>query len=609
MIARSISSLLVGSAVLLASVSACDPVKSPPRESGLDQNWSAKTQSEWYWTSQGSRLLPLAWFNALEQAGNEQLFRERAHLESFKYVYSSAAGAPDRPIGFAVDDQVDDKLSVTKLRWKAQQGNREPWIGLTCAACHTAELSYQGKAIRVDGGPTFADFQSFLEALNASLAATASSDEKFDRFAVRVLGGQPSAADKAQLRGALNRLTQWQLDLATMNQTPLRYGYGRLDAFGHIYNKVARVAAGVQTNGNPSDAPVSYPFLWNVPQLDKVQWNGIAKNEAVKLPLVEPFELGALGRNAGEVIGVFADVKAAPGVSLAGYTSSVRVINLDLLERALKSLRPPRWPSEMFGEINADLRAQGKTLFVQRCQACHEFLDRKNLTKEIKAKNVRLAQVGSEAPIGTDPWMACNAYLYQADAGLLTGTPSRYVSGVPLKSRAGLAEMLGTMVAGTLVGEKGDVIRAALRSFFDVKRVPTVAFAIEGEAARDPRAPALTQCEFAARNVDILGYQSRPLTGVWASAPYLHNGSVPTLYDLLLPPAQRPTTFFVGSREFDPKKVGLAQPQDGAGLFKFQAKNADGSDKPGNSNAGHDYGSASFTEQQRQALVEYMKSL
>ena len=52
-------------------------------------------------------------------------------------------------------------------------------------------------------------------------------------------------------------------------------------------------------------------------------------------------------------------------------------------------------------------------------------------------------------------------------------------------------------------------------------------------------------------------YAARPLYGIWAAAPYLHNGSVPTLHDLLLPPEQRPKTFALGGREYDPVKLGF----------------------------------------------------
>src|SRR5262249_2735281 len=55
-------------------------------------------------------------------------------------------------------------------------------------------------------------------------------------------------------------------------------------------------------------------------------------------------------------------------------------------------------------------------------------------------------------------------------------------------------------------------------------------------------------------------YRARPVDGVWATAPYLHNGSVPTLMDMLMPQDERPKAFCVGSRQFDPVKVGLRTP-------------------------------------------------
>src|SRR6185436_6644521 len=97
----------------------------------------------------------------------------------------------------------------------------------------------------------------------------------------------------------------------------------------------------------------------------------------------------------------------------------------------------------------------------------------------------------------------------------------------------------------------------------------------------------------------VLAYKGRPLTGVWATPPYLHNGSVPTLYDLLLPPAQRPPTFMLGTREFDPVNVGYVTEQtpENRSLwpekpFEFKARDALGKEIPGNSNAGHDYNNA-----------------
>jgi len=129
----------------------------------------------------------------------------------------------------------------------------------------------------------------------------------------------------------------------------------------------------------------------------------------------------------------------------------------------------------------------------------------------------------------------------------------------------------------------------------------------------------------------IMAYKGRALNGIWATAPYLHNGSVPNLYSLLLPAAPmpgdpagtkyRPAKFTIGSREFDPVNVGFKT--DGYAGFQFLTTQL------GNSNAGHEYGTRdakdengkpildkdgnvafpALTEQQRWDLVEYLKSL
>src|SRR5262249_54013441 len=77
-----------------------------------------------------------------------------------------------------------------------------------------------------------------------------------------------------------------------------------------------------------------------------------------------------------------------------------------------------------------------------------------------------------------------------------------------------------------------------------------------------------------------LYYKARPLNGVWATAPYLHNGSVPNLWELLS--ASRNPSFQVGSRIFDPVKVGF----DPSGSFTFDTT------VPGNYNTGHPFGTS-----------------
>ena len=114
-------------------------------------------------------------------------------------------------------------------------------------------------------------------------------------------------------------------------------------------------------------------------------------------------------------------------------------------------------------------------------------------------------------------------------------------------------------------------------------------------------------------------YRARPLDGVWATAPYLHNGSVPTMQDMLIPQDKRPKEFCVGSRQFDPVKVGLAT-KDGepcGAWTSFDTRQL------GNSNAGHSFEGTEtnpkklpngivgpeLKKRERDALVEYLKTL
>ena len=105
------------------------------------------------------------------------------------------------------------------------------------------------------------------------------------------------------------------------------------------------------------------------------------------------------------------------------------------------------------------------------------------------------------------------------------------------------------------------------------------------------------------------GYKARPLNGVWATAPFGHAGAVPNLYQWLLPEEQRVKSFYIGSREFDPKHVGF-NTNKVEGAFLFRVELDDGSPIPGNSNRGHSGpGFTDFSDDERWQLIEYLKTL
>jgi mono/diheme cytochrome c family protein len=585
--------------------------------SGTGQGWTKPEQLAWYQASQGSRLMPLAWFQALEQPGSTAAFADEAYLERFGYLGAPGGGGSGLPIGFAVDRQADAALKITGLRWyRGQPGgahDAEPWVGLNCSACHTAEFRYQGKAIRIDGGPGLGDYQSLVEAVDDALRQTLARPDKWDRFAGRVLTGKDTPANRAALKSALASLVAWEDRVETVNATPLRSGFARVDAFGHIYNKIALFNGANPQPGNPADAPVSYPFLWDLERQDRVQWDGAARNSRLTV-LGRSYDFGALGRNAGEVLGVFGEAVVTPPSGLAGeakgYRSSLQSENLDRIEAQLARLRAPAWP-DAFPKIDPALAARGKTLFDAHCAACHLPREAWRDGQPIE-RMVTLRDMAASGDL-TDIWMACNAATYQAPAGALAGTKINFLTGEPLGAQTLVVSQLQTTVEGVLVAKKGAVAASAAETFLGIHQPPTVfkaqprvlGAAGAARAERDQRRDlCMTQAN------DLLAYKARPLDGVWATAPYLHDGSVPTLYHLLLPARDRPRRFWLGGREYDPKAVGYVWDRKPSGpAFLFETVDARGAPIDGNSNAGHEYGVDKLTDADRWALVEYLKTL
>jgi mono/diheme cytochrome c family protein len=107
------------------------------------------------------------------------------------------------------------------------------------------------------------------------------------------------------------------------------------------------------------------------------------------------------------------------------------------------------------------------------------------------------------------------------------------------------------------------------------------------------------------------GYVAPPLDGIWASAPYFHNGSVPTLWHVLHP-ARRPTVWRRSATGYDVARVGLEVEEftevPAGKLRPAERRQFFDTRRPGKSAAGHDFADV-LDEQQKQAVLEYLKTL
>jgi hypothetical protein len=527
---------------------------------------------KFYFTSQGSQIIPYDWFLALEQADSQAPFRDNQNILKYRYLpqLPDANNPEGLPVGFVADTGVSRR-----------------WLGLTCAACHTNEIRYGTTGYRVDGAPTQGDIRALLSALVTAMQKTRDDPAKFDRFAAKVLADQNNATGqlflKGQLAAAISRRIAYNLrNFPGYNPNvpaPPPADYARLDAVDAIVNEVyhhsVKHPASPTDNTKPATAPVSYPFLWDTPMQELEQWIGIAKSGG-------PLDVFSLSRNVGEVLGVFADFVIPNDPSPLGYSSSIKFFGLVDLENELKGLWSPQWPAD-FLPINQADAALGKAIYQRlKCDACHALVSNRKDPNRTIVSFMKADQ--------TDPGSYLNFFNRTGPSGKLEGAN---VNLIPFTAQIPATADAGTMVTNVVIG-------TILGSAWPAP--PDYLSQINYGAPR----PHGVLLEHAAVAVQ---YKARPLNGIWATAPYLHNGSVANLDELLQPSAQRSKSFSIGVRTFDPVRVGYLT--DVTGFPKFNVVDSEGNPIAGNSNAGHEgdeYGTNLGPDERRQ-LIEYLKSL
>jgi hypothetical protein len=478
--------------------------------------------------------------------------------------------------GILVDPDHPDKLPIGLAKTEGPN-IAVPQVGFTCAFCHTTQFTYQGNPIRIEGGPSLQYNTRFLQTLLESLGDL-QSPEKFKGFAIRVLQRRGLAATPDNIQTLANQvaaLTRGMVSRAGQDASPALWGPGRFDALGRGGNHV--FAPLNPDNLRPANAPVSIPALWGVWEYDWVQWGG-----SIQHPLA---------RNIAQVIGVNADLFAwaknasqLPLEASEQFQSSLDISSLKTLENIARRLHPPRWPGA-FPAINRKLAARGKDLYhgnkglPNLCAHCHVATALEN--PHPNGPSLHVTMVPGEE-IGTD-----SAYL---------------------NNFAGRQVDTGPLGRGRLSAK-------------DASEFVTTELMKQQDAADDQEYRHLTN-----RWRDDRQYIARPHLAVWATAPFLHNGSVPNLYELLSPAKERHSCFYLSpNMEFDPQKVGFVVAECGGSptfrdpLAGFEFK----TQLFGNGNQGHEFRTSpncgatvkeagilgcEISHEDRLALIEYLKT-
>ena len=326
-------------------------------------------------------------------------------------------------------------------------------------------------------------------------------------------------------------------------------GYGRVDAFGVARNLLF---GGDERNRRPQNAPVSLSYIWGLENTAWLQW-GANMNSVME-------------RNIGQSLGVGAVFNPDT------FASTSRLDNLNKLEHLAYKLSPPAWPTAVFGAVDEAKAARGRGVYDRMCANCHEK------PFEVAANGLVSYQLFKLSEVGTSPLAAENF----DQIVLVDGKELRFADAA------------------------FSILERLKKQDYAANNVSEQTQAEWEGRARRPAPRMRSTLADADKYPDSKGgrvYPAKPLAGIWATAPYLNNGSVANMWDLLTAPEARPAKFPLGSREYDTEKLGYsttANPASPAPAWEFDTT------RPSNSNRGHVYGTK-LSDDDKWALIEFLK--
>ncbi|MES3039422.1 MAG: di-heme-cytochrome C peroxidase [Bdellovibrionota bacterium] len=578
---------------------------------------NAETMDLWH-LSEGSEVFPLAWFirmqsqfshvkgtvlsDRLDEKFNviseysaqvDNQLREKSgdysyggkiadkYAYPFKWVGVTAAWSGEHPTKADIRVMPNRNIDELALLKQLPDGTKSiAMVGVNCAFCHTNLIKLDGREHLFEGAPAMLNIRGFFQDMFASTAKTMLTPELLEQFLgkfpvqgdVKKISQEFSASLKKDLglEGTKQRIVGNILNVLDsklyeekktstlrekffekrevvvtylvkllqltygMDEVPnelklrMRFlansigvnpdlpltaeGYSRTDAFGRISNLVARTK-----NPIPLTATTSVPPMWRIEYRSHFHWNSNT-NSVVMRNLGQSFGLGALLTNQG-----------AQG--LAAYDSTTNLHNLHRLEELLYKIETPRW-SQVSTEIDIHRAIDGCNTFFKTCAGCH--MPQRERVGPVKAL-INYKYI-SQNTIGTDE-------IYNKNQA----TP---VEGVPFKD----ALFNFTRQIRNRYYERYSVDQAT-QAKWEKRSLRGEEIFRDTSLGESGHQPPNEYMNIASSPTP--GYPARHLAGAWATAPYLHNGSVPNLYELLKPSYARPKMFFVGNSEYDAVRLGF----------------------------------------------------
>lgn len=495
----------------------------------------------------------------------------------------AANAADELPFGFNITTYLPERATRTPVAF----------AGLTCAACHSGRLRLGGdrfSPIIVGMGSPELDVIAFSDAVrNAVLDPGLTAGKILDAYEAQCPDDRPGFLPRqiealilgnwlASFRATVGRDTgKYELPApaeALKTAWAIPAGPGRTRPF----RSVVRVALELPGQDNYAFSKIPAVFEQGRDLRPRAQYDGSISDPVVR-SLIAAYASGAtpLALSKPEIAH---SIRAA-----AAYTAELGI----------------SVPVPGFAELFADLPppdparlAEGAASYRRHCSACHGWRD--PATGAWIAKGDRIHQLSSLDEIGTDPERVTFPYGPLLPLALWTAFPGTgevlAAQERRLEEAAATAAERGRMGEAWLWQALDRRLKRAARQFrlghplaFPECEGATCRCAAESRLPGEAPPPGLWTCTLTAE----LGFYNNPIPSTFLRAPYLHNGAVPTLRQLLHL-NERPARFCRGANLYDPMAIGLAVPAPAPdGTCPPEAPFLFDTGAKGNANTGHDY--------------------
>jgi hypothetical protein len=592
-----------------------------------------------YHLPEGGNFIPYNVFRALEQPDSRALFRDNLERYGFLPDIRNAANPHALPVGMTIEEAPDLRI---------------PIVGVNCTACHVGEIQYNSIRYRIEGAPNLVDYTTFNMDFAQSMTATIKDPEKLFRFLVRYYRDREAGRDlfsriesyaalleagaslEADFFHTIGRRLQDELEAyeslnhldahtrareilldpdrsarltpetltessfpESIDDAPLRDGFfaplagehaetTALESLHEVLTDVRLVLARInllRTALKHAEAPMTPPGPGRFDAFNIVR--NLSFGEYAVSPMTAPTSISPLwgiGDHAyyhflgmtTTVVG--RNIAAIDFIVTKDFENTLLIDNINRLESMFRELKSPEWP-EFLPPIDAGRAERGRAIFQGEGERY----------RDTRRGNCASCHARAE-PWERDPSLLVYPRFTPEELGVDANLMHAF--NAPLSPELTLADAIAEQTGG---------IEARFREDRGLSMEEWIATYEYGR-------------NYLVWN-DSPTHPARTLEGVWATAPYLHNNSVPTLYDLLRPADDRPTTFAVGHRDYDPVRVGYtADPAQVAWVFDVNepVRDLSGNSHPslpnGNSNAGHEFG-VDLSDDERFDLIEYLKTL